>query len=462
MTHLHVENKVNENTLQHEILNIKDFLKNPKLKIPIYQRPYKWNKRHVSQLVSDIKTFHKKPSYRFGTVVIHDNKNKDTGKHTLDIVDGQQRTITLLLVIKALAKVYEGYPESNIKKEILDLSNNLVDFKFQNPISQQNIHRNFKELLRLVADFDEEIIRFLFNNCEFIVFKLADVSEAFQFFDSQNARGKDLDPHDLLKAFHLRSFDVNDDENKFRIVDNWENADDESLSELFALYLYRIKGWAKGQSSRDFTKNDIFLFKGININELNNYPFSKSLRILHHYIDEYNSSYYSRINQHKVEYPFQLTEPIINGRRFFEMIENYYEIFKNKIKNIEKNSTLNDRSKEIINVVNSYDGRWRTGDQYTRLLFDTILIFYVDKFGEDSINSAIQFFFIWSYNLRLDYQSLQFSSVDNYVLEHNYFKKINDAYTPKEIFNSTLYITQNIKSSKTEKIIELFKSLNYL
>lgn len=31
-----------------------------------------------------------------------------------------------------------------------------------------------------------------------------DISEAFQFFDSQNARGKALYPHDLLKAYHLR------------------------------------------------------------------------------------------------------------------------------------------------------------------------------------------------------------------------------------------------------------------
>jgi Uncharacterized conserved protein len=452
------QNLAEENTLKHDILKVKDFLKNPKLQIPIYQRPYKWTQTHVAQLIGDIKIFCKKPSYRFGTVVIHEN----TLNNSLDIVDGQQRSITLLLTIKALMQVFEDDKSMQAISELREVADELPDFKFSNPISQQNVYRNYKELLRLVADFDEEMVHFLLNKCEFIVFKLNDISEAFQFFDSQNARGKDLDPHDLLKAFHLRAFDVHDDENKFRIVDNWENADDELLAKLFALYLFRIKGWAKAESSRDFSKNDIYLFKGIDINELNNFPYSKSLRILHHYIDEYNNSYYSRINQHVVEYPFQITEPIINGRRFFEMIENYYKIFETKIKDIENNPMLNDRSKEIINVLNNYEGRWRTGDQYTRLLFDTILIFYVDKFGEDSINTAIQFFFIWSFNLRLQYQSLQFSSVDNYVLEHNYFKKINDSFTPKHIFDSTLYITSDIKSSKTKDIVELFKSLNYL
>jgi hypothetical protein len=33
-----------------------------------------------------------------------------------------------------------------------------------------------------------------------MTFALTDVSEAFQFFDSQNARGRDLESHDLLKG----------------------------------------------------------------------------------------------------------------------------------------------------------------------------------------------------------------------------------------------------------------------
>ena len=45
---------------------------------------------------------------------------------------------------------------------------------------------------------------FIEKQCELIVVITDDVSEAFQFFDSQNARGKALYPHDLLKAYHLR------------------------------------------------------------------------------------------------------------------------------------------------------------------------------------------------------------------------------------------------------------------
>lgn len=55
-----------------------------------------------------------------------------------------------------------------------------------------------------------------------VVFVLADLSEAFQFFDSQNARGRDLDPHDLLKAFHLREFASHEVELKAASVAHWE------------------------------------------------------------------------------------------------------------------------------------------------------------------------------------------------------------------------------------------------
>ena len=44
------------------------------------------------------------------------------------------------------------------------------------------------------------------------------LSEAFQLFDSQNNRGKSLEPHDLLKAYHLRK-QYSEDE---KIVEKWE------------------------------------------------------------------------------------------------------------------------------------------------------------------------------------------------------------------------------------------------
>lgn len=54
-----------------EILSIKNFLLNNKLRIPPYQRPYKWTVKNVVQLLKDIQRFKGDAPYRIGTIVIH-------------------------------------------------------------------------------------------------------------------------------------------------------------------------------------------------------------------------------------------------------------------------------------------------------------------------------------------------------------------------------------------------------
>lgn len=80
------------------IVKVKDVLKE-NLRIPEYQRPYRWDTENVRQLLEDIltsKTFGKK-QYRIGSVILHDNSLDNT----LDLVDGQQRVTTIFLIKKA-------------------------------------------------------------------------------------------------------------------------------------------------------------------------------------------------------------------------------------------------------------------------------------------------------------------------------------------------------------------------
>ncbi len=153
--------------------------------------------------------FHKdKSSYRLGTIVFH--QDESTTKY---IVDGQQRTISLLLAARALIELRRDELDRTDLKDLLDeLEEAMVDPPFTSAISKLNIRNNYLEICRIVgrSDFTEELIDFLLNKCEVVVFILADISEAFQFFDSQNARGRDLEPHDLLKAYHLREFGEED------------------------------------------------------------------------------------------------------------------------------------------------------------------------------------------------------------------------------------------------------------
>jgi uncharacterized protein with ParB-like and HNH nuclease domain len=72
------------------------------LRIPEYQRPYKWTAKNVNQLLDDIMYAqnNNKEVYRVGTLILHKVVN-DT-ETFYDIVDGQQRTITFSLLLHAL------------------------------------------------------------------------------------------------------------------------------------------------------------------------------------------------------------------------------------------------------------------------------------------------------------------------------------------------------------------------
>jgi uncharacterized protein with ParB-like and HNH nuclease domain len=452
---------MSDQILRTKVINVGTLLQYNKLTIPLYQRPYKWTTKNVNQLIDDIFLHKKKSAYRLGTIVLHD----DGVSH--NIVDGQQRTITLILIAKALFEEKTNdfkNPELILLLEILNQK--IINPEFSSDISIKNIQDNYREIVRRVAGFDEETISFLFNKCEFIQFILSDISEAFQFFDSQNARGKDLEPHDLLKAYHLREFAQSDDGVKNQVVDSWESMQTKELANLFGEYLFRIRSWSKGNSARYFTKDNVDLFKGINIENIDNYPYTELIRIAHFFVDGYKSSYERKIDRNQSNYPFQIDQTIINGRRFFEMISHYKEIFKTTI-NRESSSVflkyeLNKNAETILKTINSYEGKNRTGDGYVRTLFDCALLYYIDRFGIREISKAIERIFIWAYSLRLNYQAVQIASMDNHVLDGiNMFRQIKEANNPNEIITLHLKPVEKNKSTKTEDIADIFENLRY-
>jgi len=436
-----------------EILTIGEFLLNKNLLIPQFQRPYKWSVRNVIQLLDDVQRFKGNTPYRIGTIVIYKENE------TANIVDGQQRTITFLLIVKSiLANKHSEIRNENLKKLLSSIEANAFVPKFQNEKSKKNIQDNFREIERRIANTDEGLIDFFLNKCEVTHFVIDDISEAFQFFDSQNARGRDLEPHDLLKAFHLR--ELNSAKEKISekevaaLVDTWEEMDTKELSNLFADFLFRVRGWSKGNSSRYFSKKDTGLFKGINLSKIDNYPYTQIFRLIDNHLNE------KKQTDEKISFPFQLDQAIINGKYFFEMVTHYKKVFE-QITN--QNTSLSNDAQGIMETLNSYEGRNRTGDKYVRMLFNCSLLYYTDKFGEAEISKAIEKIFIWAYSLRLTYQNLQLASVDNYVVtDFNLFKKMREAIYKEEVTTLELPLIQvDYESEKTAEIKELFLKMKY-
>lgn len=301
----------------------------------------------------------------------------------------------------------------------------MKNLKYDHKISQQNICQNYEAIKNFIEGLEEDKFKnFLLENCEVVYIVLDNIEEAFQFFDSQNARGKSLEGYDLLKAFHLREMKENTEGEKIEAVKKWETVSEKNEKEtnLKVIFddLFAIRKYSRGEKvGRDgFTKKDVDEFKGFNPSE-NHYPYIKSY-IMNDLFLKKNKKDFENLSllmskQEKINYPFQINMQILNGKRFFEYVQFYIDL-KEKLKKEEK--------LELKHFLSATGG---TGDQYVSHLFQRILLFYYDKFGDSDLEKTEKYLFVWAYTLRQQY-AVRFSSVDNYSTKCNsLFNRISNS-----------------------------------
>ncbi len=457
-----LENKITRNKEGKPIDNIE-------LSIPEYQRPYKWTARNAIQLLDDVIDARNdnKEVYRVGTLILHDDGSTDQKRYY--IVDGQQRTITFSLLLYAL---YELEEEPKDKKEIRFLNQQV----FNNQYSRHNIPNNFNAFRRRIykgttSDENSDHIRdmkrlrdFIEKQCELIVVITNDLSEAFQFFDSQNARGKALYPHDLLKAYHLREMSDLDLDETEKIVREWEKIPQNELATFFSDYLYRIKEWINGNWAYELNEHNIYKFKGIN--KTARTPYAQFYKGAFSYAGFINSSAMPFVSGTREVNAFQLNTPIIAGKPFFDYTKHYYNILKD-IQNNSQYEGFYIKGNMMVKTLDKYFNKG-VGNRITRLLFDTALLLYVDRFCPATYPTKVdielfeQFVtcvFIWAYSLRAQYYHLGWISAQNYVLtkcddkrivnSFNIYKLITDSDTPVSLLSA---LADSLNPLSKEKI----------
>ncbi|PAY02535.1 hypothetical protein CKO50_03965 [Pseudoalteromonas sp. HM-SA03] len=400
-----------------------------KLEIPEYQRPYKWQPKHVDQLIDDILNHQTKPCYRLGTVVLHQDNNThiENDNGILNIVDGQQRLLTLILLCTI------------IDSEDKSISSSLIEHKFESSVSIENLKNNAQVIAERLATLTplekQELLNFVLYKCELIQVTLDDLSEAFQFFDSQNARGKALAPHDLLKAYHLREMMGSTEQNeRLHHVSLWEqgvNPDDGSanLHTIMGEFLFRMRRWIDGDYGIQFSRHNIDVFKGVSLEDTQ-YYYVDAMLALDYAIESFNADPARKWDKQTKSYPFQVDQVMINGKRFFEYIQHYMAIHSKLF--VGENARLS----SFVNRHTDYTGSNRKGDSYVRNLFFCAVMYYYDKFGDIELDKAAQICYRWSYFLRLEMQRIGMETVDNHAKERKgLFRAISKAVHPQQVLN---------------------------
>lgn len=217
------------------------------LKIPDYQRIYCWEEKQVLRLLHDVWQYTNKP-YHMGTIILHKRKviknEKEWAHH--DIVDGQQRLVTLALLLLELK--YEKFAFANQR--------------FHSEEAQQYIAYNKWLIQDFIARKKKTISAAnILEQLQFSVLILSDAANldlAYTFFSTNNSRGKILSDYDLLKSHHLRFIPIA--KQAKHVATQWDNIirqsdnenQDKALARTFEINLFRLRQWMR---KRDWDNN---------------------------------------------------------------------------------------------------------------------------------------------------------------------------------------------------------------
>ncbi len=232
--------------------------------IPTYQRPYQWTEKNCEKLLDDLFSsyeYYKESDYFCGSLVlIAIDTDSETNATTYDIVDGQQRLSTFILLAKVLATLYDkdlnktsrGFLEKSLgdidgekrKRLIFDTIGLNAEKDFQNalkffddldaskgensksnaPSKGKNSYlknaiclKNYLEK-KEIADINY-FIRWLYLKVIFIKTTCSNISMALRIFSVLNARGLPLHAIDVFKVELLKKLAKEKDQEEF--VSRW-------------------------------------------------------------------------------------------------------------------------------------------------------------------------------------------------------------------------------------------------
>ena len=221
--------------------NLDDLLSKRLFRIPQYQRAYSWGTKQRTDLFEDIKQSFRAGNDRdhFMATIVGLRKKKRliiTDEHqVIEIVDGQQRITTLILLLKAIAKaldpsdpnekrVRDDIQETLVKPDEAsllllqtnhDTSNYFVDYilKGEAPSSREARTLADKELLTAMKDCEAfvgewhqkehsltQLVGHLKNRLTFIFHEIGDESSVYSVFEVLNSRGLAVSWFDRLKS----------------------------------------------------------------------------------------------------------------------------------------------------------------------------------------------------------------------------------------------------------------------
>ncbi len=371
-----------------------------KLRIPDYQRTYSWEEKHVVRLLDDIQNYGSK-TYHMGSIILH-KRTDYQGELIYDVVDGQQRLVTLSLLF-------------------LHLGKDDFDFlhqKFESATAQSYLSHNKWLIGNILQQKQTGLsITSILQNLRFSVLILEsdNLDLAYTFFSSENAKGKPLSDFDLLKSHHLRFILIPQQAEHMAI--RWDNMvlsfsnNDSStpLQRTFEIYLFRLRKWMRKRRWDDDEKRKVKT------------EFEAS-------------SYIPDIPPFGEQFHFY--ESLQGGAHFFGFTEHFMQRF---------NEFSNTLPFKLLNRYLNWEKHW-----WYRDIIEAFLYAYYIKFGLLYLNEAFLLITRYISQHRYDSSRAYLSSVNTYAGDSEIILMIEQATSPTFFLAELLLVNRKLPSASIE------------
>lgn len=265
--------------------------------VPDYQRPYSWTLEHCETLWNDIyefafpdedaTAFDNKDEYFLGTILTFRNKDKKD-----EVIDGQQRLITFLLLLRAFYVAFVDMKDTN-DEDIRDVLSEIEKciwnkeprqplnkdvIKIESEVASDDDRITFNEIMKNGAIGDEiknyyaENYRWfqkkignlkmtksnlfldmpwrILRNCVLLPITTESQDTALRIFTTLNDRGMPLSDSDIFKAQFYKFYSTDEDSKK-KFAKRWKDLEKickdsfhsrniKPLDDLFTRYMYYI------------------------------------------------------------------------------------------------------------------------------------------------------------------------------------------------------------------------------
>lgn len=400
-----------------------------KLTIPEYQRPYVWNEKQINRLLNDLKEYQlwedeEKPLFYLGSIILHQAGER------LNIIDGQQRITTMLMLGKTQSTDFETGLEYKTSLTVQNIKKNLSYLK---AIKEKEIYE-YKHC-NIIEQLD-----FTKINVTLVVTATEDL--AYTFFETQNTGGIRLSGSDIVKAHHLRAIPSK------KIVNyqarRWEQMQSEKVEHIMQ-YLGKIRYWDNRHWRRFPFYRDERGIKSELLDEFTERTLKTGEDISYHY-SAVKFENGRQLQMYESQYK-QLKQPLWDGNNSMDYINEYIDLYDLLFNKEKKDHRVPDSFYDFVEKLM----HGQSGTIFLKELIEIAIITYVSRFGFYKITESAMWLYRFIYSLRVSTgRNVREDSVFKLVYDNQLIDNILEVFTVEQLHHYLKKFSYTFNTENTE------------